>query len=154
MTIHLSLSTESINAAIRKLADVQETLDNGTEQLVEILTNEGAEIAQAAYGSMAVASGEPNGKTGVITGDGDDVLIAEFGAGDGVIPVKFENSPMTPVYAGSYSEQHAKQYSRWGFWYFGGQVYSDIPARHGLLDAKRFIIENSTDIAREVIQFD
>ena len=155
MTINIDLSTESIENAIARLKVRKMHLEEDTEQLVEILTNDGAEIAQSAYGDYPVAVKtsilETNGQ---IIVDGDMPLIAEFGAGDGVIPVKFENAPPEPVYSGSYSEQHARQYSRWGFWYFGGKVYSDIPARHGLLDAKRHIIETATETAMEVMAYD
>ena len=131
-----------------------ENLEDDVEQLVEILTNEGAEVAQAAYGDWGVqATPVPDGTTGEIIVSGDYPAIAEFGAGDETLSGGFENMP-GEIRPGSYSEEHAKQYVRWGFWYFGGQVYTDVPAHHGLLDAKRYIIANAQDIAREVIQLD
>ena len=151
-TIKMSLSVASIERAIRQLERIQDNLQQGLEDTVDTLVEEGAEIAQTAYGNMAQVGGFANGTEGRIVSAGEDNLIAEFGAGDGTIPVKFANKPKTPVYPGSYSEQHARQYARWGFWYFGGEVYSDIPARHGLLDAKRYVIEHSSEIAREVIK--
>ena len=151
ITIKVSLSTISINDAIRRLNEIALNLETGLEETVDILATEGGEIAQSAYGGMATAYGYGQGMDGVVVSTGENNVIAEFGAGDGVIPVSFENAPVTPVYPGSYSEQNARQYSRWGFWYFGGEVYSDIPARHGLLDAKRYIIDNSTEVARGAI---
>ena len=152
MKISISLSEASIERAINRLEKMRDNLQQGLEETVEILANEGGNVAQAAYGDMAKAGGFANGTEGSIISTGENNLIAEFGAGDGVIPVKFKNEPTTPVYAGSYSEQNAQQYSRWGFWYFGGEVYTEIPARHGLLDAKRYVIEHSTETAREVIE--
>ena len=151
-TIKVSLSVASIEKAIRELTRMQENIQQGLEDTVDTLCQEGGEIAQAAYGGMAEAAGFSNGTEGAIISTGEDNLIAEFGAGDGVIPVKFTNAPKTPVYPGSYSEEHARQYARWGFWYFAGEVYSEVPARHGLLDAKRYLIEHSSEIAREVIK--
>lgn len=151
INIKVSLNTASINNAISRLNEIAMNLQDGLEETIDILAQEGGEIAQSAYGGMATASGYGAGNKGVIISTGEDNIIAEFGAGDGVIPVKFENAPATPVYAGSYSEQHARQYSRWGFWYFGGETYTEIPARHGLLDAKRYIIDNSTTIAKGAI---
>lgn len=151
-TIKVKLSVASIERAIRQLEDIQDNLQKGLEDTIDTLVEEGTEIAQVAYGGMAQVGGFSNGTQGRILSTGENNLIAEFGAGDGTIPVKFENKPKTPVYPGSYSEQNARQYARWGFWYFGGEVYSEVPARHGLLDAKRYVIEHSSEVAREVIK--
>ena len=133
-----------------------EDLEDDVEQLVEILTNEGAEVAQTAYGDWGVqATPISDGTTGEIIVSGDMPLIAEFGAGQATMPVMFENSPNTPVYEGSYSElEGSQEYYRFGSWHFAGRYYTEVPARHGLLDAKQYIIANAQDIAREVIQLD
>ena len=150
MTINVRLSTESIDAAIERLQRFQDDLEHGINQTVEILTNEGAEIAQAAYGDFPVsATPHPDGTTGTIVVEGDVPLIAEFGAGDQTLSGGFENTP-AEARPGSYSEEHARQYSRWGFWYFAGEPYTEVYPHHGLLDAKRHIIANSTDVAMGV----
>ena len=152
MNIKISLSTESIDAAIRKLTDIHDNLETDVEQLVSILTNEGAMVAQSAYGEWPVITTPiSDGTTGEIIVAGDMPLIAEFGAGDATAPVGFENVP-EEVYAGSYSEEHAQQYSTQGFWHFAGKRYTEVPGRHGLMAAKEYIVENATDIATEVIQ--
>jgi len=154
VTIHISLSTESIDRAIRKLEEVKENLEEGLHEVVEILTNEGAEVAQAAYGDWGVqATPITEEAHGEIIVSGDMPLIAEFGAGQATMPVMFENAPMTPVYEGSYSEiEGSQEYYKYGSWHFGGEYFTEVPARHGLLDAKNYIIDNSTNIAQEVIQ--
>ena len=154
MKINISLSTESIAQAIRKLETVKENLADGLSETIDILTNEGAEIAQAAYGDWGVqATPVTEEAHGEIIVSGDMPLIAEFGAGQATMPVMFENAPETPVYEGSYSElEGSQEYYKYGSWHFAGKYYTEVPARHGLLDAKNFIIENSTQIAQEVIQ--
>ena len=156
MIINLELSTESIANAISKLNDRKMWLEIDTEHFVDILTNEGAEVAQAAYGDFPVqAVPFSEGEHGEIIVAGDMPLIAEFGAGQATMPVLFENAPNTPVYEGSYSElEGTQEYYKYGSWHFGGEYYTEVPARHGLLDAKEYIIENSTEIAREVIAND
>ena len=150
MTINVRLSTESIDAAIERLQRFQDDLEHGINQTVEILTNEGAEIAQSAYGEWpVVATPVTEDAHGEIIVAGDMPLIAEFGAGDATLPVGFENVP-GEVYAGSYSEEHAQQYSTYGFWHFAGERYTEVPGRHGLLAAKEHIIANSTDVAMGV----
>ena len=155
MTITISLSEESISRAVNELAFILENLESGVEEAVSIMTTEGAEVANGAYGGMAGAFGEANGMHGTINSVGDVNVIAEFGAGDAVIPpgAMFENAPATPVYEGSYSElEGSGEYARFGSWHFGGKYYTEVPARHGLFDAKEYIIENSTDIALGAIQ--
>ena len=154
MTINVSLSNESIAQAIRKLERVKENLEIGLGEAIAILTNEGAEIAQAAYGDWGVQATPITEEThGEIIVSGDMPLIAEFGAGQATMPVMFENAPETPVYEGSYSElEGSQEYYKYGSWHFAGRYYTEVPARHGLLDAKNYIVENGTQIAQEVIQ--
>ena len=156
MRIQISLSTESIQNAIRLLNERKQMLEEDLEQFVEILANEGAEVANAAYGDFpVVATPHADGNHAEITVSGDMPLIAEFGAGQATMPVLFENQPETPVYEGSYSElEGSQEYYRFGSWHFGGEYYTEVPAKHGLLDAKQYIIENSTEIAREVLSHD
>ena len=160
MTINIDLSTESIDNAIARLKVRKMHLEEDAEQLVEILTNDGAEVAQSAYGDFPVQAtpmevdkqGECTFESAIVV-SGDMPMIAEFGAGDATLSGGFENTP-EEARSGSYSELHAKQYSRWGFWYFGGEPYTEVPARHGLLDAKRHIISTATETAMEVMTYD
>ena len=152
ITIKVSLSTVSINDAIRRLNEIAMNLETGLEETIDILATEGGEVAQAAYGGMATARGYSTGNYGVVISTGENNLIAEFGAGQATMPVMFENSPGTPVYEGSYSElEGSGEYYRFGSWHFAGRYYTEVPARHGLLDAKNYIIENSTEVARGAI---
>jgi hypothetical protein len=142
---------------------MQENLSDDVEQLVDVLTEEGAEIAQAAYGDWGVsATPFATGDKGSIIVYGDMPLIAEFGAGDWTMDPSsmFENAPSTPVYPGSYSrlegtgEYWESSQQGQGFWHFGGQRFTAVPGRHGLYNAKKWLIDNAGHIAREVIQFD
>lgn len=155
MNITVRLSDQSINRAIRRLRQAQNNLRWGVQDAIEILAKDGAEIANQAYGSMANATDYSTEEgTAIIAVTGETNLIAEFGAGDATEPATgFENKPDTPVYAGSYSElEGTGEYARTGQWHFGDRVYTEIPARRGLMSAKEFIIESSTDIAKEVIK--
>ena len=155
MKIDIQLfSVDSIRRAIIALNNAKDNLRWGVQDTVECLAEDGAGIAQAAYGSMANAvSYSPEEGTAIIATSGEDNLIAEFGAGQATMPVMFENNPDTPVYEGSYSELVGTQeYYKTGSWHFGGRYFTEVPARHGLLDAKQYIIEHSTEIAQEVIE--
>lgn len=154
MTIHIDLSTESIESAIAQLTDYKEEFEDNVELVVELLTNEGAEVAQAAYGNWGVSVVPlADGTSGEIIVAGDMPLIAEFGAGDTVINpgALFENSPSTDVYPGSYSLlEGSKEYATYGSWHFAGKKYTHVDPHLGLFSAKNYIIENSTEVAKEV----
>ena len=158
--IRIRLSQKSIQNAIRKLNTVNQNLRWSVGDIVETLVEDGAEIAQEAYGTMANAVGYMEDETvGKIASTGEVNMIAEFGAGDDTDPATgFENKPDTPVYAGSYSElEGSGEYARTGQWHFGGRKFyggdgERVPPRHGLLNAKVYIIESAENIAKEVIK--
>ena len=156
MKINIKLSDTSIRRAISRLNTAKQNLRWGVSDTVEILANEGADIAQDAYGGMANAIGYMQDETvGIIASTGEENLIAEFGAGDATIPgVGFENAPDTPTYAGAYSESEegAGMYARFGWWKFGGRVYTEVEPRMGLVKAKVHIIETAEETAKEVIK--
>ena len=158
MNINISLSTEGINAAIHKLKEVKEHLQWGLDETIDILVKEGVMIAQSADGSMASVTGyRPDDNTGIIIASGDVPAIAEFGAGDATLSARtfFENggSLDADVFPGSYSLfVGSRDYYNFGSWRFGGVWYTEVEPRHGLFDAKLFITEKSSEIAKEVIK--
>lgn len=154
MTININLSDVSIARAISELQTIKDNIDYGLEQTVEILAKEGAMLASGDYGSMANVTDVSDSKTtSRILVTGEAAVIAEFGAGDATMEVMFENYPGVDVFPGSYSEQVGSgEYAETGRWHFGGNVYTEVEPRAGLLDAKMFIVSNGTEIAREVIK--
>lgn len=153
MTIEVSLSTESIQRAIRELQTVQDNIEREMGEVIDTLTQEGADVARQAIGSMAAVDHVSIGNEGMIEVTGKGAVFQEFGAGDAVIAYQFENPEPVPVYPGSYSElEGSKQYAEHGEWHFGGRTYTEVPARHGLLNARKWIRQRSTEIAQEMIQ--
>lgn len=155
MTIQIELSAGSIERAIRRLERMQENLQQGLEETVDILAREGGEVAQASYQGMATAYGVSGEGEGQIVSTGENNLIAEFGAGDDTVDPKalFEHAPYTDVFPGSYSlEVGSREYWENGKWHFGGKEYTTIPPRMGLWNAKNYVIEHSTEVAKGAIR--
>ena len=164
MTIQIKLSQASIDRAIKALNEAVEALRESSGDLSTELAKAGAEVAQAAYGKMAQAEGGPGPEegTGVIIVTGDAPTIAEFGAGYATM----ESHPMAgnapfPIRIGSYSQEHegmfwqmyeASENHQDAFWMFGGRPYREVPPRHGLLDARDYILENAEEFAAELIR--
>lgn len=155
MKIQIALSEASIERAIRRLLKAQENLQQGLEDTVDILCREGGEVAQSSYQGMAVAYGVSAGGEGQIVSTGENNLIAEFGAGDDTVdPTSlFSHAPATDVFPGAYSlEVGSGEYWEKGKWHFGGREYTTVPPRMGLWNAKQYVIEHSTEVAKEVIR--
>ena len=156
MKIRIRLSHQSILNAIHKLNTANQNLRWSVADIAETLAEDGARIAQEAYGDMAnvVAYMEDENVAKIAT-TGETNIIAEFGAGDATIPgYGFENVPDTPTYAGAYSEsdEGAGMYAKYGWWKFGGKVYTEVEPRMGLVKAKTYIIETAEETAKEVIK--
>lgn len=161
MTINISLSTESIAAAIRQLRTVKENIRWGLSETIDILVKEGAQIAQAADGKMATVIGQKDDElSGKIIATGEAPIIAEFGAGYATMEDHpFAGKAPVPIEVGSYSRENDGLFY-WsdyanpgeGYWYFGGQEYDRVEPRHGLLDAHDHIVSHAAEIAKEVIK--
>lgn len=161
MNISVPLSEQGIDRLIRRLALAKENLHDSMNDIVDILAQEGGQVAQSQYGTMATAYGVAGDGEARIVSTGENNLIAEFGAGDGTVEptVLFENAPMTDVFPGAYSlEVGSGEYwesmmkTGQGRWHFGGKEYTHVPARLGLYSAKQYVIENSTEVAKEAFR--
>lgn len=156
MNINIGISDYEIKAAISTLVQAIDNLKYGVEQTVEILTKNGAMIAQAEYGGMASVDYDSDKTIGIIGTKADKAnIIAEFGAGDATLdPLDlFQNDTVTPVYPGSYSELVGSgEYARDGKWHFGGKEYTEVEPRLGLFEAKQYILNEGIDIAEGVIK--
>lgn len=159
MEISIDLTVSSINKAIQRLERYQKSLDRKTERLVTELATGGAEMARFAFGSTAYVDSISEGGTAIIEAVGEHVIIMEFGAGMATMenhPLA-ENAPVD-VYRWSYSEQvgsgegymTALENGGQGYWHFGGAVFSAVEPRHGMLDARDFVVQNLETKARKL----
>lgn len=166
MKINISLSEESIRAAIARLKEAEDNLRFGVNDLVEVLAHDGAEVANKAYGSMAAAAGVPvSMESAQIVVAGHEPIIAEFGAGYATMEYHpFAKNAPVPIEVGSYSREHFDDihgglfyisdqiHPGEGYWFFGGKEYDRVQPKHGLLNATDYIRENAARIAKEVIK--
>lgn len=168
MNITVKLSDQSIRNAIKLLENAKDNLEYGLEQTLEILAKNGADEANNAYGSMATAHDFKDDKftTSINVTGGDKAIIAEFGAGYGTMEYHpFAKNAPVPIEVASYSKENFDRsmygglfyitndlYPGEGYWLFGGQTYQRVEARHGLLNAYDYILQNWAEIAKGVIK--
>ena len=94
-----------------------------------------------------------------LNADGDAVVFLEYGAGDQAgagdfegQDLNFEEDSGVMIYPGSYSEENAQEYSSWGVWFFGGQVYHEIQPRRGMLHASQIVKVDLADTNSKAYQ--
>lgn len=160
MNITLSLSSGSIESAIRSLQQAKDDFSHDVEQTLDVIAKDAAEVAQSIDGSMASVDGMAISETEskVIASGGDSMIIAEFGAGNATLDpgAFFETSELDSwVFPGSYSlfkgTMEYYLFHQWEFPRASGHWYEEVKARQGMYSAKLFIMSNSSRIAREMI---
>ena len=154
-TITLELSKESCTAALKELKkfekDIKPKLNEVCKRLAKIGVDEAKAHLVLADGNDDAVIGEPvpidNGYKIVMSGT--DVYFVEFGTGDSAATHSYY-TPLVNVYPGSYSEQHAQKYSEYGFWWYGGQRYTETPAYMPMYYAGKKMREELPRIVHEV----
>lgn len=135
----------SIQAVINELSSYRLVMETKFNRAISGLVNEAVQRAQTIFGESVTVGEEqvPSGENAIvytIYAEGRAVGFLEFGAGDLVaMDHPFKGEAPFRVYPGSYSDQNAQQYSRWGFWIFGGKTYSYVRPRRGLYEADKLI---------------
>ena len=152
--IVLELSPDSCKRAIEELKQYEKNAKPKLDEVCRRLAQVGVETARQHLmlqdGNVNATIEEPvkieNGYKIVMSGE--DVYFIEFGTGEFTYP--HGNEVSVPVYPGSYSEQHAKQFSRYRFWWYGGQQYEGTPAYRPLLYAGIAMRQAMPRIVKEV----
>ena len=151
--ITIDLSLDGNISAVQELLEIERTIKSKLEEVCRQLAEIGAEAAQrhlnGGYGNTDATITTLPMKNGYkIAMSGADVYFIEFGTGKDVDP--HGDVVSVPVYPGSYSETHARQYSEKGFWWYGGEQLEGTPAQMPMFYAGQAIRENARRVAREV----
>lgn len=155
----LELSPDSCRDVLDELKKYQKEIRPKLDEVCRRLAEIGAQEARMRFdradkgnGGVSVTVEKiPDGYK--IVASGHDVYFIEFGTGfnagvgygDGGVP-----ATSVPVYPGSWSEQHAHMFEKWGFWYWHGEKLQGTEAEMPMYYAGKAIRENETKIAREV----
>lgn len=148
----MNISVKGIDHAIKtieKYADMDRKLAELAERLCQI----GEPIIRQIHGHHSAVWSEPTANGYRIVAEGEAVLFIEFGAGDAA---GSDNGLYDAVPAvarpGSWSETHAQQYSRYGFWVFAGQKITEVPTSPAFYYAYEAMVQNLPRIAEEVFR--
>ena len=126
---------------VQKMLERYKNIDQKALELAKKLCVVGEPIIRATHGGHASVAIEPIQNGYAIRADGKDVLFVEFGTGDasGSMAALYDQVPVS-IYPGSWSEAHAKMYSTYGYWIFGGKKYTETPPHPAFYDAYRAMI--------------
>lgn len=153
-TVTLQLSADSCQRAIDELKkyrrDIKPKLDEVCRRLAEIGAREAQLHLNLSNGNILAQIDPPmpieNGYK--ISMSGEDVYFIEFGTGDAANAHGY--TPLVSVYPGSFSEQNAQRYSTLGFWWYGGERYTETPAYMPMYYAGKKMREELPRIVKEV----
>lgn len=156
-TISVPLSESGINDAIQRLTTYRNDVEEKKKILLHELAKLGKEVATQTYGSSHINVGIDSLENGYrfrIYAEGSIVCFLEFGAGVAT-DVAHPFAPEVPfdVYPGSWSEEHAQQFSTKGYWRFGGKKFTKVEPRRGMFYADKMIQERVVYIARKVFGY-
>lgn len=154
-TVILQLSADSCQKALEELKaykkDIKPKMQEVCRRLAEIAVQEARLYTAMAgeYGNGDVqVDAIPMNDGYKIVMSGKDVYFIEFGTGDAVNS-HYPNVSV-PVYSGSWSESHAKQYSEYGVWWYNGEMLDGTPAYMPMLHAEMAIRRNVKSVTKEV----
>lgn len=146
----MNITVKGIDHALKTLAKYND-LDRKLQELAERLCQIGEPIIRQIHGHHSDVWTEPTANGYRIVAEGEDVLFIEFGAGDAA---GSDNGLYDAVPAvarpGSWSETHAQQYSRYGFWVFGGKKMTEVPTSPAFYYAYEAMVQAIPRIAKEV----
>lgn len=119
-------------------------------EICKNLAEEGQLAVDEAYSSVA-SPGNEDWSTRVEVGEncasliaeGDDVGFLEFGSGLQVQTDDFARVVPFPVHPGSWSEEHSKQFSEKGYWWYNHERLTGTPASRGMQKALDRIIQSA-----------
>ena len=151
--ITIELSADSCRAAVEELRqyrkEIKPKLDEVCKRLVEIGMLEAQLHLVLANGNTDATILQPvkidNGYKLVM--QGEDVYFVEFGTGS---EVSSHYEVSVPVFSGSWSMEHAQQYAKHGWWWYGGEVMTGTPAYMPMYYAGKTMREEIPQIAKEV----
>lgn len=149
--IAIDLSEQSIARAIQELKAYQLAFPAKITRAWAILCEGARDYCQSLYGAEVVVTGESSADGFIITATGRGVGFLEFGAGtmtDTEHPLA-ENAPFD-VYPGSYSETNKRLFELYGYWVFGGRIYTYVMPQRCLYQTSIWVWQNIERVFKEV----
>lgn len=153
----------SVRAVQEELERYKESLEKKGMEICRRLAEIGMNVASIRYATGSIdgntdvdVSVEPIENGYKVTANGEDVFFLEFGAGVAA-GFNYDTSVIAPpvdITPGSWSKDHARQFTEKGHWYYGGRKYDMVTPRMGMYSAIKEVEQNIARVAKEVLDLD
>ena len=148
----MQITVQGVDKAVKDL----EKYANADIRMLEVayrLCAIGSAVATAGYGSHASVTATRTSDGAKVSIDGEDVLFIEFGTGDaaGIHAAQYDAVPEV-VRPGSWSEEHAHQYERLGFWFWHNTMFTETPPHPWAYDAYQEMVQSIPRVVNEVFR--
>lgn len=156
-SIVIQLSADSCKAAIKELTQYQKESDKKLDLVCKRLAEVGAQEARL-HAMMARGYGNDDIQVSVmpmesgykVVMSGADIYFVEFGTGMFAGEYPRDVNVSVGIMPGDWSEEHAKQYSTKGYWFYDNVFYRGTPAEMPMYYAGRRMREEMPKIVKEV----
>lgn len=148
----MNITVKGVDRILKRLSKF-DNMDAKLSEIARRLAAVGEPIIRAVHGNHNSVWSEPTQTGYRVIAEGESVLFIEFGTGDaaGIHAQEYDAVPSV-VRPGSWSETHAQQYARWGFWFWNGQRLTETPPHPAFYDAYRAMVQELPKIVDEVFQ--
>ena len=150
--IEIELTAASCKSAISELKKYQKEIKPKLDKVCKRLAEIGKDEANA---HLTLELGNTDAKITVekidngykLVMSGSDVYFIEFGTGSNVEP---HYQVSVPVFAGSWSMEHAQMYAKHGWWWYGGTPLVGTIAYMPMYYAEKKMRESAPMVVKEV----
>lgn len=158
-TIILELSPQSCKRALKELQKYERQIRPKLDEVCRRLAETGAQEARL-WAQMARAYGNDDVKVDAVPMEngwkivmsGQDIYFVEFGTGMYAGEYPGEANVSVGIMPGDYSDTHAQQYSKYGYWFYDNIFYRGTPAEMPMYHAGQRIREQMPKIVKEVFK--
>lgn len=144
---------QSVDAALKEVKAIQKSFDKKVSKFMDECVKIVENAARKGYGGDVDVKAEKVGDNEwAIVASHEAVIFFEFGAGDATNEPanRYAGEMDFPVEKGSWSREHAQEYSTKGEWWFGGRPYKKIEQRAGMQKAYDAIESQWQEVAKEI----
>lgn len=157
--ITLELSKSGCRKALKELQKYEKSIIPKLNEVCRRLAETGAQEARlyaqlaAGYGNDDVSvTTEPMENGWKVVMSGSDIYFVEFGTGMYAGEYPGEANVSVGIMPGDYSDTHAQQYSKYGYWFYDNIFYRGTPAEMPMYHAGQRIREQMPKIVKEVFK--
>lgn len=144
---------QSVDAALKEVKAIQKSFDKKVSKFMDECVKIVENAAREGYeGKVKVEAQQVGDNEWAIVASHKALIFFEFGAGDDTLSQddRYAGEMGFTVAKGSWSQEHAQEYSTQGYWTFGGRKYTEVKQLAGMQKAYDAIESQWQEVAKEI----